>query len=212
MESSDFNLTNADIDTWEKAQFWELDPMQNNQNLCKICLWVNWEDKIVTIETVMNDNSVPGELWHGLCSRYKMADDTDFTEFAGFFSREIQPMLQKLGEGYKSEHDGHNWKGHLNDGELVFEISEKLETAPKHDMIYFIGLLDLYGSVRIIVRELKDVGIDIYTADFNDDEVVKKATEALTSFDGIDYKLLNTDVQEELKTLQKELNEEYNEE
>ena len=208
MESGDFNLTNADIGDWEKAQFWECDPMQDNQRLCKICLWVNWEEKTAAIETVMNVDSVPGELWHGICSRFKMSDDTDFTEFAGFFKEEVQPMLKKLGEGFELQHDGHNWKGYLSDEELQYAVSEKLEEAPKHDMRYFVGLLDLYGSVSAIVKELADAGIDLYTANLDDETVIAKATRVLTSFDGIDYKLLNTDVQEELKALQRELNEE----
>ena len=63
VENTDFALTNKNTEEWTESQFWESDPMQDNQSLCDIILWVNWEKKTVTVETMMNDNSIPGELY-----------------------------------------------------------------------------------------------------------------------------------------------------
>lgn len=37
-----FKLSNTDIESWTATQFWEIDPMQNSQAICRICIYVEW--------------------------------------------------------------------------------------------------------------------------------------------------------------------------
>jgi hypothetical protein len=212
-ENTDFELTNENIENWEKAEFWESDPMQDNSELCSIILYVNWEKKTATVETQMDTNTIDGAVWNGLASEYSIAEDTDFKQFPEFYKEKIQPLLQKIGEGFESEWDGSNWKGKFNDecGELNEKVDTLLrEDTPKHDMIYYFSLRDSYetGGMSQLVDDLKSEGVDILTADLSDKDVMEKAVNAVTWNEGSDYKLVDVDVEDELKDIQRELQEE----
>jgi hypothetical protein len=214
---SDFELTNSNIEDWETAEFWESDPMQNNQSLCRIILYVNWEKKEANVETQMHTNSTAGEVWYGLASEFKLPEDTDFTEFPKFFKEEIQPILKRIGEGFESFWNGSNWKGSFTKDaqEQMWNLQQLLEGAnvPTHEMTYYFSLRDLYniGGRDLIESDLKSEGIDLLTADLNNDGVMSLAVEIVTYGDGSDYKLIDVDVEEELKEIQKELIEEHDE-
>lgn len=215
--NNDFDLTNENIDKWTSTQFWEKDPTQSEE-LCKICLWVNWRNKTATIETVINDNSTPGDIFYGTCGRYKLQEDTDFAEFSEFFKDEIQPLLQKIGETYKEEWDGSNWYGYKEefkgeDDYSINRIEEKLERVPTHDMECYFGLYGLFDTSNIeeaIVEALKEEDIDLVTADLNDENVMEQILDIVLSGNGDNYTLLmsNEDVESEIRDLQKKLREE----
>ena len=214
---TDFELTNKNVETWEKAQFWESDPMQNNQSLCRIILYVNWEKKTVTVETQMKTNSTDGEVWNGLASELKLPEDTDFEEFPKFFNEEVKPLLQKIGSGYESSWNGSNWKGRLTEEAhgIGWELQQLLDGAnvPTHDMVYYFSLRDSYecGGMAQLKDNLKSEGVDILTADLSDKEIMEKAVNAVTWDEGSDYKLIDVDVEEELREIQEELQEEEEE-
>jgi len=217
-ETTDFALKNRDVGNWERAQFWESDPMQNNQSLCMIILYVNWEDKTANVETQMKTNSTAGEVWHGLASEFRLPEDIDFTEFPEFYKTEVQPLLQKIGEGFESFRNGSNWKGRFTEKaqEINWELRQLLEGAnvPTHDMIYYFSLRDLYdvGGSNSIKGDLEAEGINILTADLDDEGVMSLAVETVTYGDGCEYKLIDVDVEDELREIQEELKEEEEEE
>lgn len=217
-ENTDFALKNKNVDEWEKAEFWEADPMQQNQSICDIILYVNWEEKTVNVETQMRTNSTAGEVWHGLASEFSLPEDTDFEQFPVFFKEDVQPLLQKIGKGFESNWNGSNWKGSFTEEaqETIWELQQLLEGAnvPSHDLIYYFSLRDLYnvGGSHSIEEDLEAEGIDLPTADLDDEGVMSLAVEAVTYGDGSDFKLINVDVEDELREVQKELLEEAEEE
>lgn len=203
---SNFDLTNEGIEELETAEFWEADPMQQNQALCSIILYVDWESEKVTVETQMKTNSTSMSVWNGLAYEYGLPSDTDFTEFYKYYKENIQPILQEMGKYFESYWNGSNWKGkfnfvefkdeedeyfnsHLNT-EKEYEYDQKMENAinniPTHEMVYYFSLRDSYeyGGMKQLVDNLKREGIDIYTADFNDEEILKKAVNVVTLEEG----------------------------
>jgi len=213
-ENTDFELTNKNVDDWEQAEFWEKDPMQSEDALCDLILWVDWESKTVTVETMMRTNSTPGELYHGLASSFDLPVDTDFTRFVKFYNDHIRPKLQEIGATYESNWNGSNWIGSL-DREQEEELSEYIRTnVPEHDMCAYFSLKDLYnvGGSHSIEEDLEAEGIDLLTADLNNDGVMSLAVETVTYGNGTDYKLIDVDVEDELREIQKEIQEEAEEE
>lgn len=213
---SDFELTNENVEDWEQAEFWEYDPMQSEQAVCDIIIYVKWEEKTATVETQMRTNSTDGAVWNGLASVFSLPVDTDFTQFAEFYKDEIQPILQKIGEGFESEWDGNNWKGRFSEeaNELLRNLDQKLEGTPKHDICYYFSLRDSYeyGGISQLRLDLEAEGIDLLTADLNNDDVISLAVKTVTWNEGSDYKLIDVDVEDELREIQKELQEEAEEE
>lgn len=213
-----FELTNKNVEEWERAQFWESDPMQQSQSLCRIILYVYMEEKTANVDTQMKTNSTDGAVWHGLALEFRLPEDTDFTEFPEFFEEEVQPLLQKIGEGFESEWDGSNLKGRFTEEaqESIWELQQPLEGAnvPTHDMKYYFSLRDLYGESgsHTIEDDLEAEGIDLLTADLNNDGVMSLAVETVTWGDGVEYKLIDVDVEAELREIQAELQEESEEE
>lgn len=212
-----FALKNKDVEEWEKAQFWEADPMQQSQSLCDIILYVNWEEQTANVETQMNTNSMDGAVWNGLASEFKLPEDTDFEQFPEFFKDEVQPLLQKIGEGFSQEWNGSNWKGTFtNEVQNIFwELTQLLEGAnvPTHDICYYFSLRDLYnvGGSNSIVSDLKAEGINLKTANLDDAGIMSLAVETVTNGDGYDFKLVNVDAEAELREIQEELREEEEE-
>ena len=206
-----FELINKDIDNWTRTQFWERDSMQSEQ-LCRICLWVDWRDETCEVETVMHTNSYPVELHNGVCSRFNLPQDTDFTEFPKFLREEIISILDKLHVGFDHYWNGSNWRGSFDDDvrDLQWTLEQALQGAPTHDMQYYLSLRDLYGDSgsHTIVSDLKEEGIDLSTADLDNDGVMSLAVEIVTYGDDSDYKLIGVDVEDELRNMQKELQEE----
>ena len=217
-ENTDFALKNENAEEWEKAEFWEADPMQQNQSICDIILYVNWEEKTANVETRMRTNSTAGEVWHGLASEFSLPEDTDFEQFPEFFKEEVQPLLQNIGDGFEAVWNGSNRKGEFTDEarELFWELQQLLEGAnvPKHDLTYFFSLRDSYeyGGMGQLKSDLEAEGIDILTADLNNDGVMSLAVEIVTYGDGAEYKLIDVDVESELREIQEELKEEAEEE
>ena len=227
---SNFDLTNKDVEYWEKAEFWESDPMQQNQSLCSIILYVDWESEDVTVETQMRTNSTSMRVWNGLAYEYGLPVDTDFKEFHKYYKEHIQPILQEMSKYFESHWDGSNWKGkfkfiefkgdadeyfnyHLNtekEYEYVQKMEDVLFNVPTHDMMYYFSLRDLYeyGGMRQLADDLKREGIDIYTADLNDNAIMQRAVNTVTWNEGYEYKLIDVDVKDELKEIQEELREE----
>lgn len=216
-ENNDFDLINADVENWTAAEFWEADPMQNNQSICDIILYVNWEDKTAKVETQMRTNSTPGEVWNGIAGQFDLLDDTDFTRFPEFFKDEVQPLLQKIGEGFESVWNGSNYKGQFTEDaqEVLWELQQLLEGAnvPTHAMQYFFSLRDSYeyGGMKQLSDDLERAGIDILTANLDNEDVMSLAVETVTWNDGDEYKLIDVDVEAELKEIQEELLEEAEE-
>lgn len=212
---SDFDLTNENVDSWEKAEFWEYDPMLTEHGICSIILYIDWESKKVTVETQMHTNSTSMRVWNGLASDFSLPEDTDFEQFAEFYRDEIQPILQKIGEGFESEWDGSNWKGRFSEEahSLLWSLDQKLEESPKHDMCYYLSLRDSYeyGGISQLKSDLETDGIDILTADLDNKEIMETAVNAVTWNDGSEYKLIDVDVEVELREIQKELQEEEDE-
>jgi len=171
-ENNEFGLINKNVDDWTATQFWEADPMNNNgHSLCRICLYVDWESKEVKIETVMDTNSTPSKIWHGLASRYNLPEDTDFTRFKEFYDDEIKPIIQKAGEGFEAEWDGSNWKGNFTteSEELLWNLDfEKLREAPTHDYLYSFDVLGAFEGKQHLSEYLENDGIDLLTADLDD--------------------------------------------
>ena len=188
--------------------------MQNNQSLCDIILYVNWVDKTTNVETQIKTNSVAGEVWNRLASEFKLPEDTDFKQFPEFFKTEVQPLLQKIGEGFSQEWNGSNWKGEFtNEVQNTFwELTQLLEGAnvPTHDICYYFSLRDLYnvGGSNSIVNDLEAEGIDLKTANLDDKGIMSRVVEIVTYGDGYDFKLVNVDAEVELREIQEDLREE----
>lgn len=218
VENTDFALKNKNVEEWEQAEFWEADPMQQNKSICDIILYVNWEDKTANVETQMRTNSTDGAVWHGLASEFSLPEDTDFEQFPEFFKDEVQPLLQKIGDGFESFWNGSNWKGQFTEeaNETIWELQQLLEGAnvPTHDLVYYFSLRDLYnvGWSHSIESDLEAEGINLSTADLNDEGVMSLAVETVTYGDGSDFKLIDVDVEDELREIQKELQDEAEEE
>lgn len=227
---SSFDLVNENIDDWETAEFWVSDPMQQNQSLCSIILYVRWKSQEVYVDIRMQTNSTSMEVWNGLSYEYRLPVDTNFKEFSKYYKENIKPVLQEMGKHFESYWNGSNWKGkfkfvefkdeedeyfnsHL-EVEAEYEYNQKMEdilfNVPTHDMVYYFSLRDSYeyGGIGQIIDDLKSEKIDIYTADLNNEEIMKRAVYAVTWNDGSDYKLINVDVENELKEIQEELKEE----
>lgn len=213
---SNFDLKNEGIENWEQAEFWEYDPMLAEHGICSIIMYVDWESHEVTVETQMHTNSTYMRVWNGLASEFSLPEDTDFTQFVEFYKDEIQPLIQKIGEGFESEWDGNNWKGQFSDeaNELLWNVDQKLEKAPTHNMCYYFSLRDSYeyGGIRQLRSDLEAEGIDLLTADLDNDGVMSLAVETVTWNEGADYKLIDVDVEDELREIQIELKEEAEEE
>jgi len=212
-ENTNFALKNKNVENWEKAEFWEIDPMQNNQSLCDIIIYVDWKEQTANVETQMKTNSMNGAVWNGLASEFELPEDTDFVQFPEFYKDEVQPLLQKIGDGFSKEWDGSNWKGRFSDEcEELNEIVDTIlrENTPKHDMIYYFSLRDSYdvGGISQLKNDLDAEGIDIITANLDDEGVMSLAVETVTYGDGCDYKLINVDAEAELREIQEELREE----
>lgn len=213
-ENTDFELINKNVEEWVKTQFWEKDPMQSEPALCDIILWVDWEQKTANVETVMKTNSIPGELYHGLASSFTLPGDTDFEQFLAWYKENVQPKLQALGETYTSEWDGSNWIGSV-DREAEEELYDYIRReVPEHDMYAYFSLRDSYeyGGMQQLKNDLEAEGIDILTADLDDEGVMSLAVEIVTYGDGGEYKLIDVDVERELRIIQEELIEEAEEE
>ena len=213
-ETTEFELTNKNVDEWTATQFWEADPMQNGQSLSRICLYVDWESKEVEVETVMNTNSTPGRIWHGLASRYDLPEDTDFTRFAEFYNEQIKPILQKASEGFEVEWDGSNWKGHFTEEaqEILWNLeSENLSEAPTHEYIYSFDVLGAFEGKQHLVEYLENDGIDFLKADLDDEETFSGIIDSIESGDVVILDMDSNDYKKELKWIQEELIEEAEE-
>lgn len=125
-KNDDFRLTNKDADKWNRAQFLERDPMQPEQ-LCRICLWIDWRNKTCEVVTVMHTNSYPCELHNNVCTRLDLPQDTDFTQFSKYLKEEIVPILDKLHAGFDHYYNGSNWCGRFNRD--VVDLHDTLEQA-----------------------------------------------------------------------------------
>jgi hypothetical protein len=208
-----FTLKNKDVESWERAQFWDYDPMQRG-SLCKICLWIDWRDESLEVETVMHTNSYPCDLHNNVCARFNLPEDTDFTQFPEFLQGEVLPILDELHAGFEYYYDGSNWRGRFSEDvrDLFWELEEALRGAPTHDMQYYFSLSDLYGESgsHTIVEDLKAEDIDLLTANLDDEGIMSLAIEIVTSGNDYDYKLIQVNIEDELKTLQSELREEVN--
>lgn len=145
-------------------------------------------------------------------------ENTDFEQFPEFFKDEVQPLLQKIGDGFESFWNGSNWKGQFTEeaNETIWELQQLLEGAnvPTHDLVYYFSLRDLYniGWSHSIESDLEAEGINLSTADLNDEGVMSLAVETVTYGDGSDFKLIDVDVEDELREIQKELQDEAEEE
>ena len=213
-ETTEFELTNKNVDEWTATQFWEADPMQNGQSLSRICLYVDWESKEVEVETVMNTNSTPGRIWHGLASRYDLPEDTDFTRFAEFYNEQIKPILQKASEGFEAEWDGSNWKGHFTEEaqEILWNLeSENLSEAPTHEYIYSFDVLGAFEGKQHLVEYLENDGIDFLKADLDDEETFSGIIDSIESGDVVILDMDRNDYKNELEWIQEELIEEAEE-
>lgn len=213
-ENTEFELTNKNVDEWTATQFWEADPMQNEQSLSRICLYVDWESKEVEVETVMNTNSTPGRIWHGLASRYDLPEDTDFTRFAEFYNEEIKPILLKASEGFESEWDGSNWKGHFTEEaqEILWNLdSEKFWEAPQHEYIYSFDILGAFEGKQHLFEYLENDGIDFLKVDLGNEETLSGIIESIESGDVVILNMDRNDYKKELKWIQEELIEEAEE-
>lgn len=213
-ETTEFELTNKNVDEWTATQFWEADPMQNGQSLSRICLYVDWESKEVEVETVMNTNSTPGRIWHGLASRYDLPEDTDFTRFAEFYNEQIKPILQKASEGFEVEWDGSNWKGHFTEEaqEILWNLeSENLSEAPTHEYIYSFDVLGAFEGKQHLVEYLENDGIDFLKADLDDEETFSGIIDSIESGDVVILDMDRNDYKNELEWIQEELIEEAEE-
>jgi len=213
-KNNGFELTNKNVDEWTATQFWEADPMQNGQSLCSICLYVDWELKEVEVETVMNTNSTPERIWHGLASRYNLPEDTDFTRFAEFYNEEIRPILQKASEGFESEWDGSNLKGHFTKEaqEILWNLeSEKLSDAPTHEFTYSFDVLGSFEGKQHLAEYLENDGIDFLKADLENEETLSGIIESIESGDVVVLNMGRNDYKTELEWIQEELIEEAEE-
>lgn len=207
-----FELSNKDVENWTATQFWEADPMNNNGNaLCSICLYVDWEKKEAEVETIMNTNSTPGRIWHGLASRYKLPEDTDFTQFESFYNEDILPIIQKASEGFESEWDGSNYKGRFSEEahDLLLDIDEKLHGAPTHDYQYSFDVLGTFGESKgELVDYLKRDGIDLLKANLDNVKVLQEIIDSIESGDVVILNMDSRDYKKELTWIQEELREE----
>jgi hypothetical protein len=211
---ANFELNNKDVENWEQAQFWESDPMQNNQSLCDIILYINWEQKTANVETQMRTNSTAGEVWHGLAGEYSLPVDTDFTEFTKFYKDEIKPLLQKIGEGFESYWNGSNWKGSFSEDAhaLLWDLQEKLNGAPTHDLIYSFDILGSFEGKHHLVEYLGHDGIDFLKANLEDDDELQEIIDSIESGAVVIVNMDKNDYKNELIDIQRDLQEEDEEE
>jgi hypothetical protein len=210
IRDGDFELINEDKHTWEAAHFWEKDAMQN-EAICRICLCVDWQTKTSKVETFMRTNSMRGEVYYGLCSEYPIPYDTDFTQFPDFYDTEVRPLLRQLNEGVSIEWSNSNWIGvfNCNVRHLDWDVENKLHDTPTHDLQHYFNIIDLYdGSKSWLVSDLLADGIDLKTADLDNEVVMSLAVEKLSLGDGTDYKLIEVNIERELREIQSELQEE----
>lgn len=208
--NTDFELIGTE--DWTATQFWESDPMNNNGNaLCGICLYVDWESKEVDVETVMNTNSTPSRIWHGLASRYTIPEDTDFSRFKEFYDKEIKPILQKAYKGFESEWDGSNWKGKFTGEaqEILWNLeSDTLHETPTHDYTYSFDVLGAFEGKQHLSEYLENDGIDLLAADLDDESTLSEIIESIESGDVVILNMDSNDYKNELTWIQEELQEE----
>ena len=171
-----FNLSNTDIESWTATQFWEIDPMQNEHEICRICIYVDWEAKTAEIETVMNTNSMPGRIWHGLASRYNLPEDTDFSKFQKFYEEKIRPGIRELETHFLVMWDGSNRRGYfpIVAREFVCAVNDAILDVPTHDYHYAFSLEDEFGSGENLVNYLNLDDIDLLRADLDNEETLTK--------------------------------------
>jgi hypothetical protein len=215
-ENTDFALKNEN-EEWEKAEFWEADPMQSEPALCDIILYVNWEEKTATVETRMKTNSTNGAVWNGLASEFTIPEDTDFEEFAEHYKENIQPLLQEIGAKFESFWDGSNWKGRF-----IFEnvdaygewskIENVLLDSPKHDKYYYFDVRDSFQSYSDIIDLLGYSNINFMDSDLDNDAVLDNIIDALENEDVVYVNHSREDYRTELKLMQETLKEEAEEE
>jgi hypothetical protein len=210
IETTDFALKNENVENWTATQFWEADPVQNNQSLQRICLYVDWESKEVEVETVMNTNSTPGRIWHGLASRYNLPEDSDFSRFKEFYDEEIKPILIKASEGFESNWNGSNWKGEFTEEaqEELWNIEQTLRGTPKHDYYYYFDVLGAFEGKQHLAEYLENDGIDFLKADLENEETLSKIIESIESGDVVMLNMGSNDYKKELSWIQEELREE----
>lgn len=216
-ENTDFALKNENAEEWEKAEFWEADPMQQNQSICDIILYVNWEEKTANVETRMKTNSTDGAVWNGLASEFTIPEDTDFEEFAEHYKENIQPLLQEIGAKFESFWDGSNWKGRF-----IFEnvdaygewskIENVLLDSPKHDKYYYFDVRDGFQRYSDIIDLLGYSNINFMDSDLDNDAVLDNIIDALENEDVVYVNHSREDYRTELKLMQETLKEEAEEE
>jgi len=206
---ADFELTNSNINEWTATQFWEADPMQNNQSLQDICIYVNWESKEATIETVMNTNSTPGEIWNGLAAHYYLPDDTDFTRFYKYYNENIKPIFIKMWAKFEAYWNGSNWKGRFT--EDMYNIEQELEdillNVPSHNYIYSFDVMGSFEGKQHLLEYLRDDGIDFLSANLENEEELIKIINSIESGDVIILNMDMGDYKKELMWIQEELKE-----
>ena len=208
-ENIDFELSNKNINEWISSQFWESDPMQNNQSLCDIILYVNWKTKEVSVETQMRTNSVAGEVWHHTASEYTIPYDTDFTEFKEFYDSEVKPIIQEIGVGFESVWNGSNWVGKFeSERDLDWKVEETLQGSPSNDTVYSFDVIGTFNGKHHLEEYLSEDDINFREADLDNDETLSKIIKSIESGDVVILNMDNEDYRNELKEIQEELREE----
>lgn len=204
-----FELVNTGIEKWTDIQFVESDPYQENQTQCEIVLCVDWEAENVVVETRMQTFSTPMREWNKLNQCFRLPEMVDASNFLEHYNRKIKPLLQARGETFESYFDGSNWKGRFesdedNDqsiDEADIDIQDACDKSPEHDKSIFFSIGGSFDNYSDIIDILEYENIDFMTADLEDEKVVDSIMSELTD----EYIFLNTDNQEELKSIRESI-------
>ena len=171
----------------------------------QIQLWVDWEIQESDVIKAW-EYSTPMKVHDKLVSVYVLPHNVDALEFEEYYNSDIRPLLQKMGEGFKTEWSGSNWIGQFEgeyDDEL--EVQDAVNGVPTHDIQVFSSISDSFADDSDLVESLRFEDIDFSTIDLNDRKNVEKIRENLEA-DVAEYMMSFEDFQKELKYLQEEWN------
>lgn len=187
------NFSLEGSEKWSTIEFWEPYICDGSAVMKQMYLRIDYSEHTAQI-TTDEPYDTDDVSWH------RLEENTDFMQFGSFYSKYIFPVVKCIADGDTRD-------------VLVYEIDEKLEHVPTHDIKYTDNLLGAFGeNPEELVEFLKNDGIEFCTADLDDEDVLSQVIESIEAGDVIlidtvsgEMRMDRAEFKWELKQIQDEL-------
>lgn len=200
--TNNFSLNGAN--DWGAIEFWSPDSSQGYEVMCNIYLGIDYLNRTAQIVACELRDDLPSEEGYQVVSWSLVPEDTDFSLFGKFYAKEILPMLQSLPADTNPD-----------TYDLAEEIEYLCEHAPKHTLKYAIDVRSAYDDdLDMLAQALTDDGIDILTADLENEGILTRIINVIEMGDVIlidtqlgEMRLSRAEYRSQLQEIQAELRE-----